>query len=153
MTKFYAVKPVSPADEEVKEMIRRLDHFQISLYGVVHCHLDSPETLLKSKAHMLGAFDESELVGIGAVKLFDDYAEIKRMFVFESHRGQGIAEKILRELEKHASEQGINRIYLETGIKQTAAVKLYQRLGYTPVESFPGYKPNSVSLYFTKTIV
>lgn len=147
------IKSVSPADDEVKEMIRRLDHFHILLYGSVSCELDSPETLLNSKAFMLGSFHEGLLVGIGAVKLFDEYAEIKRMFVMDSYRGFGIAKKILLGLETYAREQNRNTVKLETGLKQTSAIRLYEQCGYLPIPPFGNYKPTSVNLYFEKKIV
>ena len=150
MKSIVELKSVSPVDDDVREMIRRLDHFHILLYGSVSCELDSPETLMKSNAYMLGSFHDGLLVGIGAVKLFDEYAEIKRMFVMDSHRGLGIAKKILSELEMYAKQQNRNTVKLETGQKQTSAIRLYEQCGYKPIPPFGNYKPTSVNLYFEK---
>lgn len=144
------ISPISPADAQVQLLISKLDHFQIELYGRENCHLDSIETLLKSGAHMLGAFSDKQLIGMGAVKIMDGYAEIKRMYVEESHRGLGIAENILRRLEAYAVEQGENRICLETGIYHEAAMSLYKKLGYKIIDQFGEYKINGLSVFFEK---
>ena len=50
---------------------------------------------------------DGQAVGCGAIKAHDSEAmEVKRMYVRESHRGQGIARKVLRELERWAAELG-----------------------------------------------
>lgn len=146
------IKPISPANEQVQELIAKLDAFQIELYGRENCHLDSIEVLLKSGAHMLGAFDGAQLVGMGAVKIMGDYAEIKRMYVEENHRGQGIAENILQQLENYAQAQKITQLYLETGVYHTAAQKLYRKLGYNVVERFGDYPINGLSVFFGKKL-
>lgn len=146
------ISPISPADAQVQLLISKLDHFQIELYGRENCHLDSIETLLKSGAHMLGAFSDKQLVGMGAVKIMSGYAEIKRMYVEESHRGLGIAESILSRLEIYAVEQGENRICLETGIYHEAAMRLYKKLGYKVIDQFGEYKINGLSVFFEKWV-
>jgi len=144
------IQPISPADAQVQLLISKLDHFQIELYGRENCHLDSIETLLKSGAHMLGAFSGEQLVGMGAVKIMSGYAEIKRMYVEESHRGLGIAENILSRLEAYTIEQGENRICLETGIYHKAAMSLYKKMGYKVIDQFGEYKINGLSVFFEK---
>ena len=146
------ITTVSPADEQVQSLIDKLDAFQIELYGRENCHLDSIEVLLKSGAHMLGAYSGPQLVGIGAVKIMGDYAEIKRMYVEESHRGMGIAENILSQLEAYAQEQGIMQLNLETGVYHTAAQKLYRKLGYSVIDHFGDYPITGLSVFYEKKI-
>ncbi len=146
------ISPVSPADEQVQKLIAKLDQFQIALYGRENCHLDSIEVLLQSGAHMLGAFSGDILVGMGAIKIMGGYAEVKRMYVEESHRGRGIAEAILSRLEAYAIEQKINRICLETGVYHEAAMRLYRKLGYRVIEQFGEYKVNGLSVFFEKQV-
>ena len=99
---------------------------------------------------MTGAFSNTCLVGIEAIKCFENYAEIKRMYVEEDFRGLLIAEKILTALEKYAVQKGLVRICLETGNLHYAALKFYKKMAYTKVESFGYYKPNNASVYFEK---
>jgi GNAT superfamily N-acetyltransferase len=60
----------------------------------------------------------------------DRCAEIKRMYVRRQHRGQGIAQLLLRTAEKFARQSGYAWIYLDTTDEMKAAAKLYQRHGY-----------------------
>ena len=52
----------------------------------------------------------------------DDVMEIKRMFVPAEKRGNGIAGRILSELQLWAKELGYKKCILETGDKMTEAI-------------------------------
>lgn len=146
------ITPVSPDNAFVQKLIAKLDKYQIELYGIECCHLDSVAELQKCGAYMIGAFADEVLIGIGAVKIFDKYAEIKRMFVEEAYRGLGMAGKILIALEDYAAHKGKEKIYLETGSLQYSALNFYKRIGYSIVERFGDYAPNDVSVYFEKKV-
>jgi putative acetyltransferase len=146
------IRAVSPADAQVQELVHKLDTFQIELYGRGNCHLDSIEVLLQSGAHMLGAYQEEVLVGIGAVKIMNGYAEIKRMYVEENQRGKGIAERILAQLEAYAQVQGITEVKLETGVYHQAAQALYRKMGYDRIEVFGDYRENGLSVFMGKDL-
>jgi putative acetyltransferase len=143
---------VSPEDKFVQMLIKKLDQFQIDLYGVENCHLDSFEELKNSKAYMVGAYIDNQLIGIGAVKLFAEYAELKRMYLDENQRGKGIAEKILAQLEKYVQKTGIKKVYLETGVQQKPALNFYKKNGYSEVEKFGNYETNEVSVFLGKIL-
>lgn len=46
-------------------------------------------------------------------------------------RRQGIARRVLQELEDRAARQGYRRVFLTTGFRQPEAVGLYLSHGYT----------------------
>ena len=69
--------------DAVRSMIKKLDQYQLDLYGNESCKLESLDYLQQARAYILGAYGDSKLIAMGAVKLFDDYAEIKRMYVDE----------------------------------------------------------------------
>ncbi|AOA57046.1 GNAT family N-acetyltransferase [Acinetobacter larvae] len=74
-----------------------------------------------------------EIIAMGAYKRFDHAtAELKRIWTRHDLRQQGLAQKIVLELERRAKLAGYQQVYLTTGFKQTAAVKLYLSLGYSP---------------------
>jgi GNAT superfamily N-acetyltransferase len=62
----------------------------------------------------------------GAVKC----AEIKRMYVREKFRGQGVAQKMLQAAESFARADACAWIYLDTTDEMTSAARLYGRNGY-----------------------
>lgn len=71
-------------------------------------------------------------IGGGAFKRFDaDTAEFKRIWTRADLRRQGLARRVLIELEAQAARQHYRRIYLTTGCRQPEAVGLYLGWGYT----------------------
>ncbi|UXN57415.1 GNAT family N-acetyltransferase [Phyllobacterium zundukense] len=71
-------------------------------------------------------------IGGGAFKRYDEQtAELKRIWTHADLRQQGLARKVVYELEAQAARQGYSRIYLTTGFRQPEATQLYLRSGYT----------------------
>ena len=64
-----------------------------------------------------------------AEDLFGDL-ELRRMAVLVYARGQGIASKLENALVEFARETKCKSIWLTTSSNQTAAVKLYPKMGY-----------------------
>ena len=58
-------------------------------------------------------------------------AEFKRVWASRAYRRQGLARRVLAELEAQASRQGYARVFLSTGPRQPEAIALYQTSGYT----------------------
>ena len=72
-------------------------------------------------------------IAMGAYKRYDeDTAELKRIWTHRSLRRQGLAQKILQELERRVAAQGYRRVFLTTGFRQPEAVGLYLSHGYQP---------------------
>ena len=74
---------------------------------------------------------EGEIIATGAYKPKDRHtAEIKRIWTHRRLRQQGLAAKVVQELERRAVLAGYSHIYLTTGFRQPEAVKLYLSQGY-----------------------
>ncbi len=103
--------------------------------------------------HAIVAYVDNEAVGCGAIREYGEYImEVKRMFVQTGHRGKGIASRILSELEKWAAELQYKKCILETGNKQIAAIKLYNRSGYIKIDNFGKYQGIENSVCFEKEL-
>lgn len=99
------------------------------------------------------AFENNIPVACGAIKEFDSSTfEIKRMYTNPSHRGKGIAAKILFELEKWVKELGYKKCILETGKKQPEALHLYKKCGYVPINNYGQYIGIENSICFEKKL-
>ena len=86
-------------------------------------------------------YNDGVAVACGAFKPFDETTvEIKRMYVLPGFRGKGFGHEVLKELEKWAAESGYKHSVLETGKRQAAAIKLYERSGYSPISNYGQYK-------------
>lgn len=59
--------------------------------------------------------------------------EVKRLFVRPEYRGGGIAKELLKNLERHAGEQGCAALHLDTRLNLEPAVSLYRSFGYQTV--------------------
>ncbi|WGS51695.1 GNAT family N-acetyltransferase [Paraburkholderia sp. D15] len=74
---------------------------------------------------------EGRTVGGGAFKRYDAVtAELKRIWTHASERRQGLARRVVEELEARALRQGYQRVYLTTGFRQPEAAGLYASSGY-----------------------
>lgn len=135
---------------QAKNLIEALDQYQASLYPAESNHLDSLDTLSNKNVTMFGAIEAGTLLAIGAVKVFENYGEIKRVFVPEAHRGKGLAKMIMAALEQHLKEQSIGYAKLETGIHQHEAIGLYHHLGYRNCPPFGSYRPDPLSVFMAK---
>jgi GNAT superfamily N-acetyltransferase len=75
---------------------------------------------------------DGKTIGGGAFKRYDERtAELKRIWTHADLRKQGLARKVVYEVEAQASRQGYSRIFLTTGFRQPEATQLYLRSGYT----------------------
>jgi putative acetyltransferase len=103
--------------------------------------------------YVVMAFEGNVAVGCGAIKEYSqDEMEVKRMYVAEEKRGQGIASKVLFELEKWANELHYQKCILETGVKQPEAIGLYEKSGYQRIPNYGQYKDVAASVCFEKRI-
>jgi putative acetyltransferase len=136
--------------KEAEHLILELDEYQKTLYPPESCHLDSIEALSAPNVHFYGARENNEIIAIGSVKLFDDYGEIKRIYVPIVHRGKQLAKKIMAVLENELVNNGIYLSRLETGPKSKDAIGLYLKLGYTERGPFGSYKTDPLSTFMEK---
>ena len=98
------------------------------------------------------AYDEDGPVGHACLRELDGELEIKRMYVVPSRRGSGIADELLTAMEAAARDEGALRVIIHTGDRQHAALKFYDRHGYTPIPVYPPYEDVSYSLCFEKVL-
>ncbi len=153
MIKIHKIEPVQP---DAQKLIKALDKYQLSIYPEESNHLDGAEELSHADVYFIGAYNDSKIVGIGAMKYVSEgikYGEIKRVFVSEHARGNGVSRLIMENLESHAASKGFSKLRLETGIYQPEAIGLYEQLGYTKRESFGGYpKDDPYSVFMEKVL-
>ena len=75
-------------------------------------------------------------IGLHRLPNLKDGAEIKRLYVYPEHRGQGIAEALLDAVEAYAAEHGYKALYLDSKSDLLTAIRFYQRHGYSPCERY-----------------
>ena len=103
--------------------------------------------------HALVLYKNNLPVSIGAIKVFDaESMEVKRMYTLSDFRGQGLAKRVLFELENWAYELGYKRCVLETGKRQPEAINLYKKNGYKSISNYGQYIGIQNSLCFEKQL-
>jgi len=113
----------------------------------------SPDDVLVACGAMLIARLNGEPVGCGAIRPMEaSVAEVKRMYVGPQARGRGIGRMILHELEAVARRMGYSHVRLETGNRQSEAIKMYETSGYERINCYGQYADNPLSLCFEKRI-
>ncbi len=95
--------------------------------------------------------------GCGGLAVFDDYAEVKRMYTRPAARGRGVAKALLRRIEGEARGANKSVLRLETGTYQQEAVGLYERMGFRLRDPFSPYAMMpacniETSLFFEKAL-
>jgi putative acetyltransferase len=125
--------------EEIRALIKALETDLAAGYLPEQQHGLPITALFQPHIKFFVARLDGEAVGCGGVALFSGFAEAKRMFVAPAARGQGIAQAILARLEAETRAAGLAWLRLETGNKQSAAMRLYEAAGFTRCGAFGDY--------------
>ena len=130
----------TPLDPRAKPLIDELIEEYDSRYGTyfnaegaaAELNRYPPEAFAPPVGNFLLLIRDGDTIGGGAFKHYDERtAEFKRIWTRRDLRRQGLARKVLVELEAQAARQGYERVYLTTGFRQPEAVGLYLAYGYT----------------------
>jgi len=121
--------------------------------GATHFSLSTAQVETGEGAFFVAYVDDAP-VGCGAVRRLDEAtAELKRMYVVPTHRSRGIGRALVVALEHEARQLGLKRVVLETGTRLTAAVRLYEGMGYTRIPLYGEYLASpDTSLCFGKPL-
>lgn len=98
----------------------------------------------RPQAYSVLAFDGEQPVGlVNCIEGFSTFAckplvNVHDVAVLASHRGRGIAERMLAEAEAIARERGAVKLTLEVLSGNHGAVRLYERIGFAGYQLDPG---------------
>jgi polar amino acid transport system permease protein len=134
-------RTVHPDDPAAAPMLADLEHEYDARYGDHFGEPASTEIHRYPVEHFvapLGTFvllyeDDRVVAGGAFMPHTDDSVELKRIWTAADARGRGLAGLVVEELEAEAVRRGFGRVHLTTGPRQPEAVRLYTRLGYTPL--------------------
>ena len=146
------IESASAASEDARRLIAALDAYLDSLYPPEENYLLDIEALCQPEVSFMLARLGDEAIGCGAIVAHANYAEVKRMFVLPTARGQGIAGQIVTALESAARTRGLTHLRLETGTLMPDAQKLYARCGFAVCGPFGEYVDNGASVFMEKRL-
>lgn len=88
--------------------------------------------------YLIAEKDQTVLGYMGVWKILDE-GHITNVAVDPDHRRQHIAEKIIEEMIKRTSEEGITSWTLEVRADNEPAIRLYEKMGFREEGVRPGY--------------
>ena len=105
------------------------------------------ERLMKNDSVIYIAYNEG--VPVGFTQRFPSFSSVSMqkswvlndLYVKESARRKGVAEKIIKQAIDFAEETGAKGILLETGQANIKAQKLYEKIGFIKESSYYYYFP------------
>lgn len=147
------LKRTNSDDADFRQLVAELDAYLADVDGEEHAYYAQFNGIDKIQNVVL-AYDDGTPVGCGAFKPYTDTTvEIKRMFVRPDYRGKRIGSLILSELESWSRDLGFTETILETGHRQKAAVRLYQKSGYKVIPNYDQYADVEGSICMKKNIL
>lgn len=142
-----------PDAADARTLIAELEAHLAPQYPAESRHGFSVEKLLREEVAFFIIRHDGGAAGCGGVKLFGaEYGEVKRMYVRPQFRGLGLAKLMLDHLAAYARERGVGLLRLETGIHQSEAIGLYERMGFRSIPPFGEYKEDPLSRFYEKQI-
>ena len=94
------------------------EYYQDSLFGVVE---------LKDSNEIIGSF--------ALYPISEQEVELRKMYLAEAYRGQGIGRWIISFCEAYAQRQGYSLMTLETASQLKEAIGLYRKMGFVDSEA------------------
>lgn len=133
----------SARNDAVRLLVAELEDALSAAYPPENRHGLPLEAIFQPHVRFFVATLDGNSAGCGGVALFDGFAEVKRMYIRPAARGQGVARAILASIEAETREANLPVLRLETGDKQTDALRLYRRYGFIDCLSAttPFYRP------------
>ena len=149
---------IEHATDDARQLVGELENEMAATYSNEQRHGLSVERIFQPHVMFFIAYLNGEPAGCGGIAFDDGFAELKRMYVRPALRGRGIVQGLLDRLAAEALARGYRRVTLETGDVQHAAMRAYERAGFTRCAAFGDYcgLPREAverSVFFEKQIV
>lgn len=112
--------------------------------GITPAHAPLPDPHAQSYRPPHGAFllAWSDAIPLGCVSLHaltPEVAEVKRLWITPAARGQGLARRLMAQIESHARTLSYKHLKLDTNAALTDAIALYRATGWADTAPYTGY--------------
>jgi GNAT superfamily N-acetyltransferase len=125
-----SVELIASPSDELRALIAELEEVLAAEYPPEQRHGLSLDAIFQPHIRFFVARVDGRAAGCGGVALFADFAEVKRMYVRPEARGRGVADAVLARVEAETRAAGLAVLRLETGDRQLAAMRFYERAGF-----------------------
>ncbi|KAF0114042.1 MAG: transcriptional regulator MarR family [Rhodobacteraceae bacterium] len=136
------ISPEDPESPAAKASLRA--YFALlaeRIPGIDATHVPDPDpeayAFRPPKGIFLIARDGDTVLGCVSLKTVEPgLGEVKRLWVAPEARGQGLARRLMAEVESFARSAGLTHLRLDTNNALTEAIALYRTSGWTPTAPF-----------------
>jgi N-acetylglutamate synthase-like GNAT family acetyltransferase len=136
----YRLKPWEPADSD--EVIALITGIQRGEFSLPSAASDQPDLAdiarfypARGGEFWIARHGESVVGTIAALRIGEEIAALRKMFVAREHRGaSGFAASLMQTLVGWAEGRGIRTIFLGTTAVMEAAHRFYERQGFVSIE-------------------
>jgi len=137
-------RPISPADDAALARIVRdnLRAHALDIPGTAYFdpELDDLSAFYgaepEKRAYFVAVDDQGRTLGGAGLAEFPkipDCAELQKLYLADEAKGRGVGRALMQLVEAQARQLGYRKIYLETHSNLTAALHLYEKLGYARI--------------------
>ena len=133
------IERVFAPTDEARDLVGELDAELAGTYLPEQRHGLTIDAIFKPPVRFFIARIDGRAVGCGGVACYEEFAELKRMYVRADARSHGVADAIVERLEEEVRDAGLRLVRLETGVHQPAAIGFYRRHGFMPCRAFEPY--------------
>lgn len=113
---------------------------------------DFPSKYSEPQGTFLLAKDGDDIVGcVGLKKLDDEACEMKRLYVADSHKGEGIGKRLVGAIIEDAKGKNYKKMRLDTLEDMRAAQSLYLSFGFRRISAYV-YNPIKGAIFMEKNL-
>ncbi|GAB0112551.1 GNAT family N-acetyltransferase [Acidisoma sp. C75] len=143
----------SPRAPGVRALLEQAWALSDSLYPAESNHHLDEDGLDRPDIAFFVAREHDLALGCGALATKDaTYGEIKSLFVDPAARGRGLARRLIAAIAAEGCAQHLSLLRLETGIRQPAAIALYESSGFRRIPPFGAYRDDPLSIFMEKAL-
>lgn len=146
------VQKGDPRDPAVVTLLEQSHALMNELFPADGCHYLEIDELCVPSIAMFTIQDGDAIIGCGALSNKTTYGELKSMFVDPAARGKGAADLLIDHIVTCARKANLPCLRLETGDRLAAAIKLYEKHGFTRRGPFGDYPDHPDSTFMERPL-
>ena len=155
------IRPITAADDPfIAKIIRtNFEQYHLNIPGTAYFdpqldHL-SAYYAQNGRSYFV-AVDESGTVlggcGFAEFPAFARCAELQKLYLADAAKGRRVGKRLSETVELAAKEAGYETLYIETHTKFDAAIRLYEKLGFQPIEKPQGVQHDTMNRFYLKSL-
>lgn len=156
-------RKIEPADDaEIAKIIRsNLEKFHLDIPGTAYFdpeldHLSAYYNSAPDKRSYFVAVDvDGRIVGgVGFAEFegLEACAELQKLYLDDSVKGKGYGKDLMRLAEEQARSAGYKSLYLETHTNLSAALNLYEKMGFRRIEKPCSTQHGTMNCFYLKKL-